>query len=61
MDKSMQIQIAMQTVAEMVESAKQLLKSAKNIADENNIGFSCESIYEELSDNYNVDWNSSNC
>lgn len=61
MDKSIQIQIAMQTVADMVESAKQLLKSAEDIADENNIGFSYESIYEELSDNYNVDWNSSNC
>ena len=54
-------QIAVQTVADMIDEAKQLLKSAEAIANENNISFSYESIYEELSDNYDVDWYNSNC
>lgn len=54
-------QIAVQTVADMIDQAKQLLKSAETIANENSISFSYESIYEELSDNYDVDWYNSNC
>lgn len=54
-------QIAVQTVADMIDQAKQLLKSAETIANENHISFSYESIYEDLSGNDNVDWYNSNC
>lgn len=61
MDKIMEKQIAVQTVANMVEEAKQLLIAAEEIANENEISFSYESIYEDLSGNDHVDWNSSFC
>lgn len=54
-------QIAMASIAGMVAQAKSLLQSAKEMADENGIHFSYETIYEDLSGNDNVDWNSSNC
>jgi hypothetical protein len=60
-NKMTERQIAVQTVADMIDQAKQILKSAEFIAKDHNISFSYESIYEELSDNYDVDWYSSNC
>jgi phosphoribosylformylglycinamidine (FGAM) synthase-like amidotransferase family enzyme len=54
-------QIASKTVANMLDEAKAILKSAKEIADENGVYFSYQDIYEELTDDYGVDWNGSNC
>lgn len=52
--------IAVATVATMIKDAKNLLKEAELIADENGIGFSYQTIYEEMTGDYSVDWNSSN-
>ena len=54
-------QVAMAAVAGMIAQAKSLLQSAKEMANENGIDFSFENIYEEVSGNTDVDWNSSNC
>lgn len=54
-------QAACEAISEMMAEAKALLKSCQEIADENNIYFSYESFYEDISGNDNVDWNSSFC
>ncbi len=54
-------QFASKTVALMIEDAKNILKSAKDIADESGIDFAIEDLYSEVSGNYNVDWYSSHC
>ncbi len=53
-------QIAMQTVAEMLDQAKMLLKEAEIITNENNIDFCYQNFYEQVTGEY-PDWNSSNC
>jgi hypothetical protein len=47
-------------VAEMIEHARQVLKSAKVIADEHNISFCLQDVYEDVTGEY-VDWYSSTC
>lgn len=54
-------QLASEMVADMYEQAKSLLKHCEELSDENGLHFSYESLYEELSGNCHVDWNSSNC
>jgi len=54
-------QIAVAAIADMVEQAKALLKSAEELANGNEIYFSYQEFYEEVADDYGVDWNSSNC
>lgn len=60
-DKKMQEkQIAVVTVANMLDEAKAILKAAKEIADENAISFCLHDLYEDVT-NDDVDWYSSNC
>ena len=53
-------QIAVETVSNLLDQAKQLLKQAEGIANENNLYFCMQDFYEDITGDY-PDWNSSAC
>lgn len=63
-EEAMTQQNAVEAIAVMIDTAKEMLKSAKQLSESNGLGYqfvsSLQDIYEEITEEW-VDWNSSSC